>query len=266
MNTKLLYKKIYKLQRRVTAVIFYPLTFLDEGGLKNFLRSLILKFQHSLPIELVVNRGDTVVQIGTPWPRTIDRFLKAIGSNGRLIVFEANPHNFYNLKAHISSNSIGNATVIHAAVCNSNGTGELSLSASHDGDHKIDLSDISMDNDLRIGNEEMEKVTVPFVRIDDALRQLDIMVFDYLSVTVNGAEIEVIKGAAETLDRTGVGARVYAKGHALNASGKAINTELAFRLQSLGFVTAITKGENSSSDDGKWLKRAGDVFAWKRRI
>ena len=138
MNTKLVYKKIYKLQRRVTAVIFYPLTFLDEGGLKNFLRSLILKFQHSLPIELVVNRGDTVVQIGTPWPRTIDRFLKAIGSNGRLIVFEANPHNFYNLKAHISSNSIGNATVIHAAVCNSNGTGELSLSASHDGDHKID--------------------------------------------------------------------------------------------------------------------------------
>lgn len=261
--TKNIYRKVaYKFQRRVIALLFYPLVFTKEGNLKNNLRCLILKFQHSLPIELAVNQGDTVVQVGTPWPRTVNRYLKALGAAGKLIVFEANPRNFKTLKQHIESKGIKNAIIIHAAVCNENGTGELSISTHH-GDHKIDLPDILMDNDLRIGNENMEKVTVPFVRIDDALKARNILSVDFLSVTVNGAEIEVLKGAAETLSNTPPWARVFTKGHALDATGNPINLLLEKQLQTLGFDTKISRGERSSSDDGIWTKRAGDVFAWR---
>ena len=46
---------------------------------------------------------------------------------------------------------------------------------------------------------------------------------DYLSVTVNGAELEVLKGAEALLRSAPSHARIYAKGHALDNAGEPIH-------------------------------------------
>ena len=82
---------LYRVWRGSVRVLTVPFRGLREGRFKNSLRQFILKFQHSLPTEFVVNKGDTVVQIGTPRPRTMRRFLRAVGSEGKLVIVEAMP-------------------------------------------------------------------------------------------------------------------------------------------------------------------------------
>ncbi len=178
----------------------------------------MLNFQHSLPTEFVVNRGDTVVQVGTPNPRTMRRFLRAVGAEGRLVIVEAMPENQERLREDITSRGLHNVDVIEAAACNENGTGELAVSPLW-GDHKLPLNDVTIDNDERPENQDMRRIPVRLVRLDDALRELGVTSVDFLSVTVNGAEAEVIKGASEVLAASRSGARLYAKGHAIGADG-----------------------------------------------
>ena len=145
---------LYRLRRGLMRVLFWPVVLLQEGPLKNRVRCFILKFQHSLPVEFVVNKGDTVVQIGTPWPRTLQRYVTAVGESGMVVVFEANSDNYKRLVRYADTNDLSNAIIINGAACNKSGIGELSISP-HAGDHKISSEEVLMDNDLRHGNEEM---------------------------------------------------------------------------------------------------------------
>ncbi|MEP0189422.1 MAG: FkbM family methyltransferase [Erythrobacter sp.] len=253
---------IYWGMRGVVRVATIPVRGLKEGPAKARIRKFILNFQHSLPTEFVVNKGDTVVQIGTPRPKTMARFRRAVGSEGRLVIVEAMPENQDRLAKAIAEYGFDNVTLIRAAACNENKQGELAISP-YIGDHKIDLDHIDMDNDLRPGNAQMEHIPVEFVRLDDELPRHGVETIDLLSVTVNGAEGEVLKGARDTLSRSPAGTRVYAKGHALDKSGQPLHLETQAIMQSIGYQTKITKGEPSSTKDTKWLWRAGDLFAWK---
>ena len=66
---------------------------------------------------------------------------------------------------------------------------------------------------------------------------------DFLSVTVNGAELEVLKGSEGLLRSAPRHARVYAKGHALDETGEPIHRAAQQFLKELGYETTITKGE-----------------------
>ena len=252
----------YKLFRGAVRVLTLPLRPLPEGRFKAGARSFVLNFQHSLPTEFVVNKGDTVVQVGTPNPKTLLRFVRAVGSEGRLVVVEAMPTNQDRLEKTIRDHALANVTLIKAAACNENRAGEFAISPFW-GDHKIPLQSIRMDNDLKPENAVMGTIQVQFVRLDDVLPAHDVDAVNYLSVTVNGAEAEVLKGATETLARSPRGTRVYAKGHALDSQGEPIHKLSNTVMQELGFRTKITRGEPSSTLDPTWRWRAGDLYAWK---
>ena len=68
-----------------------------------------------------------------------------------------------------------------------------------------------------------------------------------MSVTVNGAEAEVLRG--------------FAKGHALDQDGKPIHLQSEELMRSIGYDTKITRGEPSSTTDKSWLRCAGDLYA-----
>jgi FkbM family methyltransferase len=224
---------------------------------------VVLSFQNSLPIEFAVNRGETLVQVGTPSPRTLLRFRRAIGPSGRLVIVEAHPENQDRLAKTIAAHRMTNVILIRAAACNENRQGELAVSPFM-GDHKIDLDHIRMDNDLRPGNATMQHVSVQFVRLDDELANHGVTSLDFLSVTVNGAEAEVLKGASALLQASPAGTRVFAKGHALDAKGRPLHLETKAVMESLGYRTKVTRGEPfSSTSDRSWRRRAGDLFAWK---
>ena len=156
---------IYLIWRGSVRVMTVPFRGLREGRYKNSLRTFILKFQHSLPTEFVVNKGDTVVQIGTPRPRTMKRFLRAVGPNGKLIIVEAMPDNQKRLEGVIQEESIQNVILIKGAASNENRMGELLISP-YSGDHKIEVVDIAMDNDLKPGNNYETRIPVRFLTLD----------------------------------------------------------------------------------------------------
>jgi FkbM family methyltransferase len=251
-------KVLYKLFRGLVRLATGPARLLPEGPAKNAVRRLVLSFQHSLPTEFAVNKGDTVVQVGTPHPRTLLRFARAVGPNGRLVVVEAMPENQDRLVQAVASHGLRNVTIVRAAACNENRMGELALSPLG-GDHKIPLAGISIDNDARPENVEMRLVPCQFVRLDDALTPLGVATIDYLSVTVNGAEAEVIKGTEKILRASPSGSRLYAKGHAIDALGAPLHRQIEMLARSLGYATKVTRGEPSSTQ----ARRAGDIFAWK---
>ena len=170
---------IYLLWRGSVRVMTVPFRGLQEGPFKNSLRKFILKFQHSLPTEFVVNKGDTVVQIGTPWPKTMKRFLRALGSEGNLVIVEAMPENQERLENAIAEESIENVLLIKGAASNENRMGELLISP-YKGDHKIEITDIAMDNDLKPGNDYETRIPVQFFKLDDELKRHGINKFDYL--------------------------------------------------------------------------------------
>ncbi len=255
-------RKIYRLMRGATRILSAPARRLPEGASKTFVRRLLLRVQHSLPTELAVNRGDVVVQVGTPNPATVLRFCRAVGSAGRLVVVEAMPDNQDRLRTAIEHHGLSNVTVIAAAACNENREGELAVSPFW-GDHKIPLRGIRMDNDLRPENAQMHSIPVRFIRLDDELPKIGVAQVDYLSVTVNGAEAEVLRGAAKILAASPRGSRVYAKGHALDEDDRPIHLQSREVMQGLGYHCVITRGEPSSTLEESWLWRAGDLYAWK---
>lgn len=166
-------RTFYKLFRGATRVLTIPVRRLPEGNAKSSIRRFVLRFQHSLPTELVVNAGDTVVQVGTPNPRTMARFARAVGEAGRLIIVEAMPDNQARLEQAIREGGHHNVSLIKAAACNENGAGELAVSPFW-GDHRIPLADIAMDNDRKAENQNMPRIPVRFVRLDDALDELGV--------------------------------------------------------------------------------------------
>jgi len=248
--------------RAIVRVLTWPFYWFPETALKQHVRRLVLHFQNSLPIELAVSCGETAVQIGTPRPRTVRRFCRAVGRTGRVIVFEAEPNNFARLKEATEREGLANVILIPAAAWCESGDGELLISP-FSGDHKVGIDGVRVDNDLRNGNRQMEKIKCRFLRIDDALAELGVGSIDYLSVTVNGGELEVLRGAERIL-RDSPNVRVYAKGHALQeADGTPLNVPIREWLTSQGFATMKTRGEPSSTRDERWRWRDGDAYAWK---
>lgn len=255
-------RQIRRARTRAIRLLSMPLVHLPEGRLKHRLRLGVLSLENTLPTELAITRGDTAVQVGTPSPRTLHRFRKAVGSAGRLVVFEAEPANFQRLKDAVARAGFDNVHLINAAAFSQSGTGEIACSP-YAGDHKIAIPDIRIDNDYRPGNDAAATVQVDFVRLDEALPARGVERVDYLSVTVNGAELEVLRGATG-LFAGSPAIRVYAKGHALAADGQPLNVHIIDFLRRQGFRTKLTRGELTPVPDRWTPYRAGDVYAWGR--
>lgn len=249
------------LLRFLTRTVTAPARFLPEGAAKHAVRRALLSIQNSVPTELAVNRGDIVVQIGTPWPQTMRRFRRAVGETGRLVIFEAMPDNAETLRRAVAKDGFANVTIFEGAAFSRRMSGTL-MTSPYKGDNKIRLDGVRMDNDLRDINAAMGEIPVEFHTIDDVLVDLGIETINYLSVTVNGAELEVLKGAQNTLRRS-PDLRVFSKGHARLDDGTALNIPIKAYLESLGMTAKISRGEPSSTRNSAWRKRDGDVFAWK---
>lgn len=239
-----------------------PFCGLPESGTKQAIRRAVLSLQNSLPLDLAVNPGDTVIQVGTPWPRTMHRFVQRITPSGHLVIVEAMPENQERLARAIKDEQLRNVSLVRAAAFNRTGEGTLATSP-HAGDHRVSHDGIRIDNDLRDGNAQMDEIAVRFVRLDDALAELGLERFDFLSVTVNGAEATVLEGASGLLEAARPGARVYAKGHAVDADGHPVRNRVRALLEDAGFRTKATRGEPSWAAAGAPRRRAGDVYAWK---
>ncbi|TFG24463.1 MAG: hypothetical protein EU529_04180 [Promethearchaeota archaeon] len=80
---------IYKIEK----FLLFPFFYFPEGKIKNLMRKLILKWVNELPCGMMVNNRDTIIDVGTPYPKKIKPFKDLVGSRGRIFLVEPEPIN-----------------------------------------------------------------------------------------------------------------------------------------------------------------------------
>jgi FkbM family methyltransferase len=230
-----------------------------EGSLKERIRKLGLTAFKRFPVELTLRKGETIVQVGATPGGELLRQAEIVGETGRVIAIEPERGNLEGLRKMLDEESIKNVTLVPKGAWREKGKQRLLLSPIFSGDHKIEVSGVLHDNDLRPENyQSFTEVEVDTV--DNILRTLGISHVDYVKITINGAELEVLKGMEETLKGD---LRLWVKGHALK-DGQPLHQAIASFLKERGFSVQITKGEGAPIS--KDFIRKGDVYATRPRV
>jgi len=224
-----------------------------EGWMKEQLKKLGLTFFKRFPAELTLRKGETIVQVGAPPEGEILRLAQIVGKRGRVIAIEPETANLKGIQKALEEKSVKNVILVPKGAWSEKGKQRLLLSP-HPGDHKIGVPGVLHDNDLRSENyKSFTEIEVD--TIDNILKGLEINHIDYVKITINGAELEALKGMEETLKGD---LRLWVKGHALK-DGQALHHSIASFLQQRGFLVQITKADGARIS--KDFIREGDVYA-----
>jgi len=138
--------------------------------------------------------GMTVVDIGAHHGLYSLLAAKLVGRRGRVIAFEPSPRERRRLQRHLRVNGFSNVEVDERAVADANGEADFFLVRGFR----------DWGNSLRppAVPEKTEKVRVNVCRLDEALAERGIRVVDFIKLDAEGAELAVLQGARELLQRT----------------------------------------------------------------
>ncbi|HEX2860506.1 MAG TPA: FkbM family methyltransferase [Lacunisphaera sp.] len=134
----------------------------------------------------LLREGETVWDIGAHCGYTALIESRVVGPQGRCVAFEPNPRNRRLLELHLKWNHVGNVTVLPYAVSGSDG--ELSFGWE---DHQR-ASSISS----HLGGAGWK---VPVRQIDGLIASGEVPAPTALKIDVEGAELELLRGAARLL-------------------------------------------------------------------
>jgi len=244
-------KMIFRTEKFLKAPFYY----LPEGKIKILCRKIGFRMKNSLPYGMMVNKGETIISVGIPEPRNVEKFRKLIGKRGKLILIEPERNNINRIKNHIKSNGWKNVFLIEKAAWDKEEILNFKISIKSS-DHKIPIENIIIDNDLDPKRRYIKEIKVEAIRLDNLLNITGKVNFMY--ITVNGAELKVLQGALIMLKK--YVPRLWVKGHAL-LNNRPLNVKIVEFLESIGYSTLITTHSKGIIDE--WRKRAGDIYAWK---
>lgn len=140
-------------------------------------------------VQAFLKRGDSFVDVGGNKGDFALLAAKLAGENGNVVCVEPEPTNLGWIRRSIELNGYKN---IH--LCN------LALS-DHDGECTLYLGTKSGFHTLLSGAPDRDKgsVTVKTRTLDNLLRELEVRAVNVLKIDVEGAELQVLKGATETI-------------------------------------------------------------------
>ena len=117
---------------------------------------------------------------------------RATGAAGRVIAFEPDPHTFEILSENVSRNDLSNVVLVNGALASEPGTMSLYRVPGHPA-----LASLSSSN----ARSSSERVEVEVTTLDSALADLGIERVDVMKLDTQGAEIDILRGARETIER-----------------------------------------------------------------
>lgn len=125
--------------------------------------------------------GDVVVDAGA-FPGDVTIFSsRKVGDAGKVIAFEPNPVNFKHLKNNVEAFGCKNVILLHKGLWNDDRT--LKMSGKGVSSHLNSKGDVE----------------VPLVSLDNELARLGIKSIDLITMDIEGAEVEALKGARKVL-------------------------------------------------------------------
>ncbi|MGB7329666.1 MAG: FkbM family methyltransferase [Rubripirellula sp.] len=228
---------------------------IPEGSAKNSLRRLILHFRTGMPRELMVNRGDTVVQVGM-WHRdSARRLANSIGPNGRLVLIELSKDSLDVVKEAMEARSLHNVDYVNKGAWHTPGQVEIIVN-ENPSLNRIDTGR------LHPGGDDGIKKMVDVDTIENICEEHDVDVVDYMEITINGAEVDAIRGMGKMLQAT---KRIWVAGLTRDPeTGEPLNAAIAKELQSHGFSTKISRSKKSAAS--KWGSLDGHVYGWRNTL
>ena len=141
-----------------------------------------------------VTRGQIIVDIGANVGMFTVKVAKKVGPQGLVISIEPEDANFSLLKKNVQLNSLKNVILIRKAIGSFKGVEKFLISDSS-ATHSLALSKIRPKKIIKVIEIEIDT-------LDNIIQQLGISRIDLLKIDVEGAELEVLKGAEGSLKIT----------------------------------------------------------------
>ncbi len=147
------------------------------------------------PKELLPGKGGTVVEAGAYLGHKTIRFIDdAVGTEGKVLAVEMMPDNIEILRRNVKENGLKACVdIVESGVWNE----KCEIKVMGKGRQRNSLVPID-----KIGEDA--KLTVPVNSLDNILKSWGEKTIDFLVITVNGAEVEVLQGLEGELDRVKV--------------------------------------------------------------
>jgi FkbM family methyltransferase len=140
--------------------------------------------------------GDIVIDIGAHIGLYTIISSKRVGANGKVVAIEADPSNFEMLKSNIKLNQLTNVTPLNYAVYSKETKIKLYLPEVESG---YTIYNTIMSNRARTEDKFVE---VNANTLDHLLQLKGIMEINWVKIDVEGAELEVLKGATNVLSKS----------------------------------------------------------------
>ena len=119
----------------------------------------------------------------------------AVGGSGKVVAFEPNPRMFNRLQANVKLNRLENVDLCPVAL--SDQSGIVTLHIPKDGDYNQGLGSIHSAN----LEEASDQINVPKISLDDWVDEHYLSRIDLIKIDVEGHEMQVFKGAYQTLKK-----------------------------------------------------------------
>ncbi len=167
----------------------YPTCFLAgfHGQHKDAIDDIGNKYLRNKLKEIFTIKYDDVIINGGAYIGFGDTRVSAMNPNGKIIAVEAEKACFEMLKVNLDNNGVTNVTALNNALWNKNETMELGTT---------NLQANSLVDGI-VGSTD--KQTVECITIDDIVDSYSLKSIDFVSLTLNGAEVETLDGMKETL-------------------------------------------------------------------
>ncbi|HET9387960.1 MAG TPA: FkbM family methyltransferase, partial [Gemmatimonadales bacterium] len=120
---------------------------------------------------------------------------KLVGDSGVVVAMEPSTREFQQLSVHMALNDLRNVRCVHAAASDASGEATLKVASEWNSGHNT-FGEFFVDSVEKTGEERVRTRTVDEVVIDQQLQRVDVIKID-----VEGHEVKVLAGAAETLAR-----------------------------------------------------------------
>jgi len=156
----------------------------------------------------LIQPGDIVFQIGAPADLlAVGRsrsayFMHIVSGSGKLVIMEPDSENCAKMQAFADRNGFSdNVLVINAGgwSCET----ELKFFESKEHPASAVLSELSDATPAEMARRGYREITVPVTTVDKVLQEHDLPTPKLVSITTNGAELEILKGMTEMLTDNG---------------------------------------------------------------
>lgn len=146
-------------------------------------------------------QGGTVVDVGAHMGRYTIIGSKRVGPAGKVIAIEAHPDNFRLLNYNIKLNNLSNVVAVNSAAYSRKTPLKLYLP---DEDQGFTMHHSLMGNYLstKYSNATQKYVLVQADTLDSLLSGAGVQSVNWIKIDVEGAELEVLKGALDILHRS----------------------------------------------------------------